>query len=304
MKFVRICSMGIATAITLLSAANCYVNSADIDNVVRISKKSEFEKETVSLLKQKDVPEAIDYEMVKEKGHFERAKDKEEKLNTLVFNNTDGTQSQYIFNYPVKYIDESGEIRDKSMLIEANDDNTEFSATSSDIDAVFNKDLSDGIELKYEDVNVKMIPSFASGNESGKLSKDHQKVNYKCSDDISLEYSLTYQGIKENIVLDEYSGKNRFAFTLYTNGLTLKEDELNHLNLYNVDNTSVANIGDIIVYDSEQKNSIGTIEYKTVKESNEYILTVSVDDSFLKDSTIKYPVYIDPTMEIIRNSYH
>lgn len=299
MKNKKICCFFLALVIALFGVCDCNTHAVESDFS---NKKLELNK-PISLLTKDEIPDIINYNDVINKGHFERVIDKEENLNTMVFNNIDGTQSCYIFNHPVKYIDESGKVKDKSMLIETDNKNSGFSSKASDIDTFLSDDLSDGIHLKYNNVNIKMIPDFLEEDDiNGELSEDCKSVTYKCNDMMSLKYELTYQGFKENIVLHEYNGVNEFSFTLITNGLALRKDESEHLNLYDKTDSAVANIGEIIVFDSSQKSCIGDVSYQTIQENQEYTLTISVHDSFLTDESIVYPVYIDPTIEI--DYYH
>ena len=59
----------------------------------------------------------------------------------------------------------------------------------------------------------------------------------------------------------------------------------------------MADIGDIIVYDSAGKLSLGEISYKKNDEGT-YIVTITADEAFLSSSETVYPVYIDPSIEI------
>ena len=55
-----------------------------------------------------------------------------------------------------------------------------------------------------------------------------------------------------------------------------------------------ARLGDIMIFDSDGQADLGYIKSETVKEGEEYLVTVCVNDKFMKDAV--YPVYIDPTI--------
>lgn len=256
------------------------------------------------LLMKSEIPDAIEYNNVIDKGHCKRVIEEEESLNSIVFKNTDGTHSRYIFNYPVKYIDEHGNVQDKSLEIKEDKKTNSYISDSSDISATFNKDLNSGVQLEYENIDLKMIPNFnISENSYVELSDDKKNISYSCHNNISLEYSLTYQGIKEDIILNKYSGINKFSFTLLTNGLKLDIDEDKNYNLYDSNGLIRANIGEIVIYDSANNMCIGSLVSKTIKENTEYLLEISVDETFLTDSETVFPVYIDPTIEIDYEHY-
>lgn len=299
MKFVKFCSIFTVASIFFINIG--YQHS---EAVTLTPKKISDESNIVQLLNEDEIPDAIEYEIAKEKGHCDRISDEEKNLNTLIFKNIDGTQSQYIFNYPVKYVDATGDIQDKSLEMKEDYKTNSIISSSSDISVKFNRNLTDGVQLKYEDVNVKMIPKFSLPNNSeANLSDDQKNVIYDFNNDLSIEYSLTYQGIKENIILDEYTGVNEFSFKLLTNGLELKQDENDDFNLYDENDISKANIGKIVVCDAENNISMGNLSYKTIKNCEEYLLTVSVDKNYLTDKNTKYPINIDPTIEIDYSHY-
>ena len=59
------------------------------------------------------VPEIIGYEEALGKYHAKRVyADEGNELNKVVFENLDGTKTMYLFDFPVKYIDNKGKIKD------------------------------------------------------------------------------------------------------------------------------------------------------------------------------------------------
>lgn len=294
------------TAITLLvvGAGNKSIEASDFNISEKSKLAATLTADTPKLLTEEEIPNAIDYDEALKKGHCERVLEEEENLNSIVFKNNDGTQSCYFFNYPVKYVDDFGKIKDKSMDIKKDNKSDDFTSASSDIKTTFNKELSDGVELTYKDINIQMIPNFITKNTTtADLSEDQQSVSYDCNSNVSLEYSLTYQGFKEDIILDKYTGVTEFSFQLLTNGLKLSNDDAGNLNLYDGNNTSVASIGEIIIFDSDNNNSIGMLSYTAIKENHEYTLTITVDENYLTNPNTVYPVYIDPTIEIDYEHY-
>lgn len=282
----------------VIASLNCSVPKANCNlDESNYSKEKLVEKQIVML--ENEVPEAIDYKIAKEKGHCERLYLEEPNLNTMIFKNTDNSNSFYYFNYPVKYYDEQGIVRDKTSLLIDEKSTNSFKAASSDIKTSFSKNLEDGISLEYEDTNLSMYPMFINTDKcEGELSKDSKKVLYACDETVSLDYSLTYQGFKENIILDKYNGTSKFDFLLNTNGLKLTSNSNNELGLYDKNNGLAATIGDIVVYDNNSNISIGVFSFEEISPNNEYIISINVDSEFLTSPDTKYPVYIDPTIEI------
>lgn len=150
---------------------------------------------------------------------------------------------------------------------------------------------------------------FVSGklvSTKGKCGKNN-KYEYKSieyenafGEGTSLIYNTTYTGYKEIIRLDKNIGKCQFSFRLATNGLLpLLHESGNILLLDKVTNEMVARIAQIYVYDSsiEQKYTLSNFyDLKCIsKENDEYVITLNIDDDFINDDSIQFPVFIDPT---------
>lgn len=64
-------------------------------------------------LDENSVPAAVGYENAVERLHVARMYDEEgDSLHNVIFKNADGSRTQYLFDYPVKYVTETGEIAD------------------------------------------------------------------------------------------------------------------------------------------------------------------------------------------------
>lgn len=79
--------------------------------------------------------------------------------------------------------------------------------------------------LEYNNIEIVMIPDIAVNTDPvASLSDDSKIVTYEIDDITSFVYELTYTGIKEDIVVKEYTGPIEYDFTIYTNGLTPCEE--------------------------------------------------------------------------------
>ena len=132
-------------------------------------------------------------------------------LNKIVYLNNDGTRTMYLYDYPVKYRDASGEIRDISLEIA--DGTTElnrFQSSANSIMTAFPSKASDGISLSGEGVSIKLIPNIPEEDANtihmtGNAKRiDSKTISYDYDAKTTIEYSLTYTGFKEDIVVSEY----------------------------------------------------------------------------------------------------
>lgn len=244
-----------------------------------------------------ELPDIINEEEAAEHGYIGRVYEEEKDLNTFVFQNEDGTSTMRMYSHPVKYTDENNEIKDISLDIKENPDGS-FSTAEHEIITTFEKDLSDGIRLDYNDIEIKMIPETETENVTAISSNDTEGVEYIVDDITSYVYELTYSGFKEDIVVAEYTGQTEYDFTLYTNGLTLYEESGSYY-LKDDNGETKATIGDIIIFTADERNNrMGTMTYETVTENEEYLLTIHLDTDYLQDEATKYPIRIDPTIEV------
>lgn len=251
------------------------------------------------------LPDTIDREIAMLRGHTERVVASEKGLNTMLYRNNNNTYTQYVFDYPVKYIDANGQIKDVDLKIREASDS--FIAEEGNYNAIFNKSLNKGIVLCSNDVTLEMYPYNSTekdniakvdlSKQTGKLVND-KTISYFADNKTSFEYSLTYTGIKEDIVVSEYTGETKYSFILKTNGLKLTNQD-GRLSIKDEKENMLAFLGEVIVFTSDEKNNcFGSMTYDTIKENEIYLVNIHVDKNFLSDENTKYPIKIDPSIEI------
>ena len=256
----------------------------------------------------KDVPTFVTSEHIEEYGHTMRLYEKETELNTVVFQNSNGTQTVYYMGYPLRYIDENGELKDIDLTLK--DNGTVYKTTANDVEVSISKQYDSGITLSYGGISLGLvaIPPIDSGT-SGSISTTvmvttqmtENDVVYKniFGEGIDVKYTPLYTGVKEDIIISKYTGNCEFQFLLTTNGLMVYENEEG--GYYIAENEGSVNrveIGEVLAYDAESDICEGELTIVPIKSANLYQITVSVDTSFLVDSDTVYPVTIDPTLTV------
>lgn len=265
--------------------------------------------DSTKTLSAEEVPEVLEQVVIENSEHIERLYDKETDLNTVVFENVDGTETAYIFDEPVKYVTSDGDIRDKSnSLYSASTDGYAYVNSDNDIQTWFPSSLGEdsGIKVQYQDNVIEMYPY--QGEESAVQVENSFSntvyYNEVFGDETVVYYTPTFSGVKEDIVLYQSPDSNRFSFVLDC-GELLPSIENNEIILQDADTEVVATIGSIYVYDSyngggesrphdTKDNSFELLQ----NEDGTYILTIVVDEAFLDAEEIVYPVYIDPTITV------
>lgn len=171
-------------------------------------------------------------------------------------------------------------------------------------------------------------------------SRDSIEYNKAFGNNTLLKYTPTFGGFKEDIILSSYTGKNEFSFKIKTNGLKLVCEDGKYYLAYPATNEKLMQVGDIVVYDSsmvpnttpsetvlnpvkpkpvdltdEERNALyfpeGPLDpvyehfyrSETVKENEEYILTIVVDEDYLTCEDTVYPVTVDPSLSLTASGF-
>lgn len=228
--------------------------------------------------------------------YSKRLKADEKDLFTFVFKNKDGSKTLRSFEHPVKYVNKEGKVKDISLKIKKNKDGS-MSSDEHFVEVSFGNELSQGITVDYKKTKIKMKP-VKKKTSNANISKDNKIVSYNIDNNTIFNYSLTYLGIKEDIVVKEYTGQTHYDFIMDTNGLhPVRIDESVYLADEN-DNIK-ATIGDIIIITADEKNNtIGKLDFETIIKNKQYRFTIILDPEYLKNKNTLYPITIDPTIEI------
>jgi len=257
------------------------------------------------------VPEIIAKEVVQANNNAHRLYDQELNLNTALFANTDGSETLYYFEYPIKYVDAAGFVQDKSNeLFSAKiiDNNYSYINSRNDINTLFPTYLSSnvGVQLRTQSGKIQLSPETIYISEVDK-QKNTIIYNEPFGEFTQLRYTPSFTGFKEDLILQQNIG-NEFTFIISTNDYRVSE-------LYGqVIFTSLTTDETIIMepvyaYDSFEgtppeeaddythntwNNSIDIVQLNDGK----YKVTISIDPSFLADERTVYPVYIDPSFNV------
>ena len=112
---------------------------------------------------------------------------------------------------------------------------------------------------------------------------------------IDVEYVLSNNNVKENIIINSYEGISSFRSSIAAEGLELVQKDNVIYYLDRKTKEPVFEMPELFMYDSS-----GEVSYKVDCELSTtekgYYLTVSADEEWLKDPDRAYPVVIDPTV--------
>ncbi len=235
-------------------------------------------------MNENDIPELLGLEPIKSTNHIARLRFAEQNLYSAVFENSDGTRTMYISSDTIKYRDANGTIREKSIKIEASKNG--YCVEKTDTKLYFNELFSEGVVVNNGDIGVSMIPLVSDKKAliSPTWNKTQNKVTYQNAfgNGIDIVYTPVSNGVKEDIIINNYNGENSFAFLIKTNGLSITSDNFNNVFVVDTENTQYFQFGNIVVYDNNNDITDGSYDIKTIVPNQQYKLTITVNNEFLK----------------------
>ncbi|MCL2488393.1 MAG: hypothetical protein FWE80_06890, partial [Oscillospiraceae bacterium] len=220
-----------------------------------------------------DAPEWLSMDTVAAKGHVRRAPEQEQgQLNAAVFENLDGTYSMHYFGTDIKYVDEQGCERDKSTRLKpVTSGEYAFAVEDNNIRSLYPAQLSQetGVLLTDGAITIDIRPDSAANDAAREQAvpaadarSDKRTAKNGADRDIdrmlyqgvfgagtALRYTPTFEGLKEDIILERPTEINRFSFLIRTGGLAVESNETEY-QFVDGDGEIVARVGSIEVFDS------------------------------------------------------
>ena len=189
-------SMSATIATTAFAQTDNSITLNEEQNQLQTVEPSQEEKISIEYA---NIPEQLDVVELKAQGFSARVKSEETDLSDIVLEKNDGTRALYIFDSPVKYISDDGDVVDKSNKVIKK--GNVFKSESNDIEVTLPFSLSSGIAVDDEELNLSMRPIsnnnlvrvLSVGKKSGEESVKYEDVFDEYTD---IEYTYTYDGVK------------------------------------------------------------------------------------------------------------
>ena len=267
---------------------NSVQQESTVENKGNKKNKEKFEDDDV-------IFKHLDKENFKNGKHISRL-EHEEKLNTYVFGNEDGSKTVYYMYENVKYKDKDGKIKDKDISLVKK--NKGYGIVQNEVDLFLPENPSDGVTVNYSGYDVTIIPQGGNGKVKAKQCDDAIIYDEYFGKNASLKYTPLLSGVKEDIILKSYVENATYDFMVETNGLYIYNDDIGYYLADETNSTIFYYLGDVEVYDAVGKPELGEMKVTILEEGQRYKLTLSVSDTFLSDPETVYPVTIDPTITI------
>ncbi len=232
---------------------------------------------------------------------------------------SDGSRRAVRYSQAVHYR-ENGKWTDIDNTLEYDNKNDEYTNKSNSFDVKFKENFSDddffsieneGYTLSWEYVDNGLNKYFVDGeveeipepqDNVEKFTRKHNgNIRYNNFEkNCELEYVVTGNGVKENIILNKKTDKNEFSFNVTAEGLTLVKNTDGSISANSTEGEEIFYIPAPFMYDSKNIYSFDVSYTLTQKDSGAYTITVTADDEWLADSERVYPVTIDPVIQTNR----
>ncbi len=214
------------------------------------------------------------------------------------FINPDGTFSMELSESPLHYKDRSGKWAEiVNDLIAADTAGYTYTNKANSYQVLYARNNQTGnlVHLAIDEnhwIELSPADKFESAGNVDKNTIVYRNIK----PGVDLKYEVLSERVKESLVLNRYPGNNTFTFVFSSKGISYEKGENGTLWFKS------AATGEKMFYFSkpfaeDSKGEINDQLITDIKKStsgDQYIITVS--DSWLK--TAKYPVVIDPTIEI------
>lgn len=238
-----------------------------------------------------------------------------ESLTSLTTINADGSYTLFDYGYPVKFR-ENGQVKfidhslQKASFWKTLTNGVAYENTENSIKTYFPKKIADGVRLEMETDTLRILP-VVKQNAAAALPESVSEdadilIEYPDAfgEGAHLQYAPIPTGLKENILLEAYTGQNVFAFRLYTGDLVPERTEGRWIRFVDPDDSHASFlIGESFAQDSytgaydDTTRHVTYDNFYTITREAEgvYLLEMEIDRDFLESAETVYPVTIDPT---------
>ena len=241
--------------------------------------------------------------------------------NVIDLENSDGSNTIYLFSEPISFTDENGNLKTKDISVEKQSDRElkkqgyTYTNGQNDYRINFSEDSDKGLLVEFNGCSYTIIPQGkfpvdGEKNVSENLNREFEIFEYENIYGVgtSLKFYPQLNGVKDEIVLNSNTGQNAFSFELKTENCTASLNDDGTVTLINENGENVQTFSAPFAYDSEYvEGDLKNEHYSDCaysleqKEDNTYILTVTVDKDWMESESTVYPIVIDPTTSNISN---
>ena len=246
------------------------------------------------------------------------------KENAKLFEESDGTMTFEIYGERQHFLDDGKYVTidnevvemqpaQRASLASSQSSGYRYKNKANDVHVLFSDaaSLTDMVMVQKGDYTLTLSAQSATGltaATSSALAKattkswlskyqgNHSTVIYGRDKNISYVYQVQNNGVKEEIVMGQYTGQNVFTFAINAPGLVVAQGTNGDYVFRSQEtNEEVFYLEAPFMYDAEGKVSYD-VTYAFTPVQDGYTLTVTASEDFLTDPSTVYPVTIDPSV--------
>lgn len=229
-------------------------------------------------------------------------------LDTKTFMREDGTFVTAIYGEPVHYLSD-GKYLDIDNTLSFDPETNVYSTKANAFGVRFPESLDSGkpIQLTYGDYSIGWaltgisktstieVESTGKSDDPKVLTKVDQSVTYSSiMDGVDVEYVVTGNSVKENLILNRFVEDFSLSFTYSLGNLSLALQDDGTYSFTDENGKPLFDFASLYMFDAEGKDSQNIKMTVTESEKGQYLVTIVPDSAWLK--TAVYPVTIDPTI--------
>lgn len=258
---------------------------------VEIDKQEEKTSQSSEVQEQIKAPEVIE-EKTEKALEEQYGKPIVESGYTSIYQKDEKHYITVLTNEAKTYEDEKGNEKVVDLNLVSQDKG--FSPASSPVEVSLPEQVNEKspIEVGFKNQQVKL---YSLDHDLDKpVVKDNAVLYNNVEGQTDVQYTVSDNGIKEEIVLEQYEGKSVFQYGIEAKGLSIENVE-NKVVVKNEKGKALFVLSAPMMVDAkkETSNSI-ELSYQDGK------IVLKADEAWLKDEKRAYPVRIDPTITVTR----
>ena len=226
---------------------------------------------------------------------FKRRVEMEESLSSYVFEREDGTRRLYLLGEDVKFEAADGTVIEKDITL--NKTGEGYSTARNNIGLSISESLSDGVQIFFGDNKLSILPADTGVRYSAVLRDNTIVYSDVYGEGTELDFTPTLSGVKQDVVLNSYTGNNVFEYIIFSETLSPFSIENRVFFAENENPDYRFDFGPIYIYDAAGHFTSGDMEIAEIDEGR-WLITIIAPTEFLESDNTIYPVTIDPTIQV------
>lgn len=216
----------------------------------------------------------------------------------------DNEKNQYIYEEytePIHY-KQGNEWEDINNTIvngksESDDQDLSLENKSNRFKVKFSKKSKDNRTLRIKLKDQQLSFGIVGANKVQGIAKDNSMTYPGVFQDTDLNFQVDNNAVKEALILNKNTKKNKFTYEFKLKNLVAKKDKEGNIVFENQKGKTFYVLSKPFMYDSAEAIS-HDLSMELREEKGKTYVDVTADEKWLNSSERKYPVVVDPTVDV------